>query len=80
MAFEVLVKSQIRRLEHPSLECVDYVFRELQDVASYAALNVSITFLFVYFDLLNLSFRVLQVMKNFKSRFVIAYLFYLADA
>ena len=43
MAFEVLVKSQIRRLEHPSLECVDYVFRELQDVASYAALNVNIT-------------------------------------
>lgn len=33
-AFELLVKRQITRLEHPALLCVDHVFAELQRIAA----------------------------------------------
>jgi len=35
-AFELLVRKQIERLREPGLQCIDYVFEELQRMAYYA--------------------------------------------
>lgn len=34
MAFEVIIKQQIRRLEDPSLKCVNMVYEELVRILS----------------------------------------------
>ncbi len=40
MAFELLVKRQIRLMLHPSLQCVDLVYEELQRIIQYCLSNV----------------------------------------
>ena len=40
MAFELLVKRQIRLMLHPSLQCVDLVYEELQRIIQYCLSNL----------------------------------------
>ena len=40
MAFELLVKRQIRLLLHPSLQCVELVYEELQRIIQYSLSNI----------------------------------------
>lgn len=42
IAFELLVKRQIKRLEEPSLRCVELVHEEMQRIAQHCGAKVCI--------------------------------------
>ena len=44
ISFELLVKRQIRRLEEPSLRCVELVHEEMQRIVQHAFTQVTISF------------------------------------
>jgi hypothetical protein len=44
VSFELLVKRQIRRLEEPSLRCVELVHEEMQRIIQQCGAQVSATF------------------------------------
>ncbi len=43
ISFELLVKRQIRRLEEPSLRCVELVHEEMQRIVQHAFSQVTLT-------------------------------------
>ena len=49
VSFELLVKRQIRRLEEPSLRCVELVHEEMQRIIQQCGAQVNIIFFFFYF-------------------------------
>ena len=55
VSFELLVKRQIRRLEKPSLSCVDLVYEELLRVVQHCGIEVqvcsSLIFIFSFLDI-----------------------------
>lgn len=42
VSFELLVKRQIRRLEEPSLRCVELVHEEMQRIVQHCGLNTQV--------------------------------------
>lgn len=50
VAFELLVKRQIQRLEEPSLRCVELVHEEMQRMVKHCGLTTQVRFLFILLD------------------------------
>lgn len=62
VSFELLVKRQIRRLEEPSLRCVELVHEELQRIIQHCGTHVSYTFIVI------LSWRTFKVTFLYKKK------------
>ena len=62
LAFDLLVRPQIKLLEIPSLQCVDHAFKELSKICNTCGTKVSGAYCR---DLLLISFRSYSVIQNF---------------
>lgn len=81
VSFELLVKKQIRRLEEPSLRCVELVHEELQRIVQHCGIHTQVcvflmfvTFFRHYLKVKGKSDFYLSV--DFKVLFKIAFSFY----
>ncbi len=51
VSFELLVKRQIRRLEEPSLRCVELVHEEMQRIIQQCGAQVNIIFFLLFYSI-----------------------------